>query len=424
MPEPKLSSSSSSEAEQPAEATPRRLLLAILALGVVGLAVAGELARIHLLVHTDPAFRSVCAVSDGVNCETVALSSYSVFAGLPVAVWGLGGYALITLLAFTGLWRRRPHPSWPLGLLCLFAAGAAAASLALATISLTRIDSLCLFCCASYVINAALLVLALLAARRVGASPLRLLRAELGWALRRPHLAAPAVLLVGLAVVGAELTVPAYWQSPGWRGLPELRSGRDAAGHHWIGAEKPRLTIVEFSDYECPHCRAAHKRIRALAAAHPRTVRLIHRHLPLDQACHPRLRRPFHRRACLFAEAAECAGEQGAFWRMNDALFAAQERQRAAQLDPVALAVRLGLDRGRFRGCLREHRMAARVQADLRAALARRLRGTPSYIVGDEVFLGGVPAARLEQLLSQRRSMNLAEARAQVSPPWLSSARK
>ena len=76
--------------------------------------------------------------------------------------------------------------------------------------------------------------------------------------------------------------VPSYWKTPGWSDLPTLASGNDERGHHWIGAADPRLTIVEFSDYECPHCRAAHKAIRVLAARHPEQIRLVHRHLPLD----------------------------------------------------------------------------------------------------------------------------------------------
>lgn len=55
--------------------------------------------RIHVFVHTDPSYHSVCAMSDGVNCETVAVSPYSVFAGLPVSVWGIAGYVVLGGLA-------------------------------------------------------------------------------------------------------------------------------------------------------------------------------------------------------------------------------------------------------------------------------------------------------------------------------------
>ena len=68
---------------------PRGLVIAFVLLCLLGLGVSIELSRIHVFVHTDPSYHSVCAMSEGVNCETVAASPYSVFAGLPVAVWEL-----------------------------------------------------------------------------------------------------------------------------------------------------------------------------------------------------------------------------------------------------------------------------------------------------------------------------------------------
>jgi uncharacterized membrane protein len=70
------------------------LALVSAGLCLVGIAVSAELTRVHVFVHTDPDYHSLCAMSEGINCETVAISPYSVFAGLPVSVWGLAGMAL------------------------------------------------------------------------------------------------------------------------------------------------------------------------------------------------------------------------------------------------------------------------------------------------------------------------------------------
>jgi len=381
----------------------RGVTLVFLGLCLLGIVVSVELTRIHLFVHTDPEYHSVCAVSDEVNCETVAISPYSVFAGLPVSLWGVAGYLIMGILAAWSLSRRGLHPTWPLGLLALLTVFSAAVSAFLAYISATRIDSLCLFCTASYVVNAALLVLCVVAVRR-RARPVRVLIIDdLRALLARPLIAA---LLVagGAGAVGATVAlVPAYWRSPGWLDLPALDYGVDHRGHHWIGARKPKLTIVEFSDYECPHCRSAHKTVRMLAAEYPEQIRLVHRHLPLDMACHPRLKRPFHQRACEFAVAAECAGLQGRFWEMNDALFSIQETVRTEDVDPVDLAVRLGLNRLDFKRCLDRRATADRVAADVEAALERKLRGTPSFLIDDELFVGRIPEAEIERLLRQAR---------------------
>jgi protein-disulfide isomerase/uncharacterized membrane protein len=365
-----------------------------------GIAVSVELTRIHVFAHTDPNYHSVCALNEGVNCETVAVSAYSVFAGLPVAVWGIFGYLIMGILALWGLSTKRLHAAWPLGLLLLMTAFAALVSAVLAFISATRIDSLCLFCTSSYALNATLLIVTLLAARRARMRGGQLLTLDLRALVKRPSLSV-GLILAGAAAVGLTWAfVPSYWRTPGWTDLPKLTFGATSDGHHWIGAREPALTIVEFSEYECPHCRAAHKAIRALAGKHPGEIRLVHRHLPLDMACHPQIKRPFHRRACSFAEAAECAGLQGRFWEMNDALFATQDTMKSVDVDPEVLAVRLGLDRSEFKRCLLTHATAERVRSDVADAVAKDLSGTPTFLIGERLFLGRVPEAELERLLA------------------------
>ena len=387
-----------------AAAPTRKLLLLFGLLCLAGVGVAIELTRIHVLVHTDPSYHSVCSVSEGLNCEIVALSPYSVFAGIPVSMWGIAGYLGMGLLALWGASARRLHPGWPLGLLLFLAATSVVCASALAFISVTQIDSLCLFCIASYVISGALLVVAIISWRKARAGVVELVRADGKALVARPALFA-LLAMVGTATPGALLVaVPSYWKVPGWDDLPRLTTGTDNDGHHWVGASDPAVTITEFSDYQCPHCRAAHRNIRLLTAQHPERIRLVHRHLPLDQACHPAVRRPFHTHACLFAEAAECAGRQGRFWEMNDALFAIQGTVITSAVDPVALAARLGLNHSAFRRCLESHATADHIGADVRAAMALRLNGTPSFLVGDRPFLGGIPKEEVERLLTEPRA--------------------
>ncbi len=375
----------------------RRLLLFMVLACLAGVAVSVELTRIHVLVHTDPTFHSVCAVSEGVNCETVASSPYSVFAGIPVSVWGIFGYALIGVRALAGLRGKDSAPKTiaSLFLLSLFSV---ATSAVLAVISQTRIQSLCLFCTASYVVSAVLLLLAVLAWRRTRSSFAALFAAEMCALGEKPKGTLAWVVVPGTLLMGLYAYLPTYWSSPGWDDLPKLPTGTDERGHYWIGAREPKLTVVEFSDYQCPHCRAAHKAIRAMVAKYP-DIRFIHRHFPLDMACNPKLRRPFHRRACLFAEAAECAGRQGQFWAMNDALYSVQDRQKSVDVDPMQLAVRLGLNRVEFKQCLESHQTAARVATDLSDGESHRITGTPTYVVKDRLFVGRISEKQLEELL-------------------------
>lgn len=395
--------SESSAPDSPPPRSIRALLVVITLLCLAGLAVSIELTRIHVMTHTDPEFHSFCAVSEGINCETVALSPYSVLARLPNSVWGIIGYSLMGLLALWGLTRLRLHPQWPAGLLMGFFAVSLVSSAILAVLSFTRIDVVCLFCSASYAISAVLFVVGLVALRRARRGPIAALVADLGTLGRRPLLLF-ACAAVGLAPVAAtQILIEPYWDTIGWGDLPDLPTGEDRDGYHYIGAYEPLVTIVEFSDYECPHCRKAHKQMRLLAAEYPDEVRLVHRHLPLDRACHPLMRRQLHERACEFAKAAECAGEQDGFFAMNDALFSMQEEVKAADVDLGIVAVRLGLDRPRFDECMRSARAMERVERDLDEAIDRRLRGTPSYFLDGEKHPGLIPRPVLEQALAAAR---------------------
>lgn len=377
----------------------RTLLTVAAALCMAGLGISAELTRIHVLTHTDPTFHSLCAVSEEVNCETVAQSPYSVVLGLPISVWGLLAYAAMGFLAVSSLFERRPHSLWPRGLLAALFALALLASLVLGTLSFTRIDSMCLFCMGSYAVNLALFALGAILVRRSGTGLLSLLAADLKAMAARPVLAGAFGLSAAAVVVALELAVPAYWTHPAWQDLPALPDGVDDNGHHWIGARSPKVTVVEFSDYECPHCRRAHKAMRFLAASRPDDVRLVHRHFPLDLACNPQVKRKFHERACEFARAAECAAEQDRFWAMNDALFSLQESAKAEDLDPELIAVQLGLDRSAFVDCMAGTKARARVEADIAEAMKRGVEGTPTYFVGNHEYPGGVPTSVIEDAI-------------------------
>jgi uncharacterized membrane protein len=173
--------------------SPRKALVFAL-LCLLGVAVSVELSRIHVFVHTDPSYHTLCAVSEAVNCETVAASPWAVFAGLPVSLWGVLGYLVMGILALWGWSKRRLHPAWPWGLLLLLSSFSVAVSAILGFISFTRIDSLCLFCMTSYAISLALLFVAVLATRTSHGRSVHLLGLDLKAASARARLLLPLAL--------------------------------------------------------------------------------------------------------------------------------------------------------------------------------------------------------------------------------------
>jgi protein-disulfide isomerase len=143
--------------------------------------------------------------------------------------------------------------------------------------------------------------------------------------------------------------------------------------------------------------------MRVTAAKFADTVRLVHRHMPLDTSCNDKVENPFHEHACEFAAAVECAAEQDKFWQMNDAVFSVQEHVRVADVDLARLAGQVELDVVAFQKCVKAGRVLRRVRADLEAAYAKQIVGTPTYFIRNQQFPGGISEGILERRVEAAR---------------------
>jgi protein-disulfide isomerase len=195
-----------------------------------------------------------------------------------------------------------------------------------------------------------------------------------------------ALVLTGL-VIWRELrpargNVPADRILPGWDSLV-------AAGHH-MGPDSG-VTILVFSDFECPACRQFEENaLLPVMREFAGVVDLAVRHFPLS----------YHRFAVPAAEASECAGRVGRFFEMYHALYRGQD---SLGLKPFAdIAREAGVtDLDRFESCRASHEGAGRIASDLAAAKALGLSGTPAVAV-EGLLLGAVPdSTRLHDLVRE-----------------------
>ena len=143
-----------------------RRLVAVLVLSLIGAAVAAYLSVVHWSVHNVPGHVSACAISDSVNCDTVALSEYSLLAGVPLSTWGLLYYVLLAILGAWGLLSRKPH--WPWALISVLNAGAVGLSAFLFLLSKLAIYSFCIGCAGLYLVNLITALLCVLGSREAG----------------------------------------------------------------------------------------------------------------------------------------------------------------------------------------------------------------------------------------------------------------
>jgi len=146
------------------------------------------------------------------------------------------------------------------------------------------------------------------------------------------------------------------------------------SGNPTLGKSDAPITLIEFSDYQCPFCRKFFQTtLPGLKTAYIDTgkVRYVFRDFPIDQI-HPHARKA--------AEAAHCAGEQGQYWQMHDVLF---QNQPALEVDKLkAYARSLRLDATAFEACLEQNKYATEVQKDYEDGVAAGVRGTPGFFVG------------------------------------------
>lgn len=166
--------------------------------------------------------------------------------------------------------------------------------------------------------------------------------------------------------------------------------------HHQGPANAP-VTLVEYGDYECPDCGAAHPIVQAIQREMGDRLRFVFRNFPLTQ---------IHPHAQGAAEAAEAAGAQEAFWAYHDRLFEHQDDLSAHALLGHARDLHLSLDR--FERALEEHDFAERVRADFMSGVRSGVNGTPTFFINglrhDDSYEYEVLLAAVERAVSSEQS--------------------
>ncbi len=146
------------------------------------------------------------------------------------------------------------------------------------------------------------------------------------------------------------------------------------------GPANAPVTVIEFSDYQCPFCKRAEPVVEQMLKEYAGKVRLEYRHFPLE-SIHPNARGA--------AEAAVCADEQGHFWDYHAQIFKGAGDLAAPEL--LKHAANSGLDVNMFQACLADGRARERVSADLEAGQAAGVSGTPAFFVNGIPFSGAIP---------------------------------
>ncbi len=160
------------------------------------------------------------------------------------------------------------------------------------------------------------------------------------------------------------------------------------AGRPERGAKNPQVTIIEFSDYQCPFCRRAESTVEQVMNTYGDKVRLVYRDYPL----------PMHPQARPASEAAACANEQGKFWEYHAKLF------HGDGLEPDKLktyADQVGLDRKKFDECLEKKPYKDAIDKDFADGEKAGVNGTPAFFINGRMLSGAQPFEKFKEVIDE-----------------------
>jgi protein-disulfide isomerase/uncharacterized membrane protein len=159
------------------------------------------------------------------------------------------------------------------------------------------------------------------------------------------------------------------------------------------------ITLVEFSDFECPYCQRFGLSLKAALKTAPNSFNYVFKHFPLDNKCNPSIEGDFHKFSCEGAYAMICAGRDGKEWAMHDLIFDNQRNLKAESF--LQFAQELGISLDAFKTCIKAPETRAIVMQDITEGIKAGINGTPA------VYLNGMPMApeldgeKLGQLLKE-----------------------
>ncbi len=324
---------------------------------------------------------ALCDAGNLYSCSTVNTSEYSELFGVPIALLGLGNFVAMGVLAFLQNDKADEYASvGPL----LFVTGVVSVlySIVLAFISKSVIGAWCLFCISLYGLNA----IGLFGAWKLKSQ----LSAPVGL-FSGKSVSTAATTFVGSTLIAFMIIAPS--ESPQGEGtgstqvdiaalIEPLSEALPLDGSEPVmGDRKAGIQLVEFADFECPHCAMVAPQLKELLASNS-NVNLRFKHYPISNICNPNVGGEGHANACLAATATDCALKQGKFWQMNSIVFKNQSYLSRKDIEFMAEA-QVKLDMAQFKTCLDDPAMVKGIQSDIAAAEKVGVTGTPSiYIKG------------------------------------------
>jgi protein-disulfide isomerase/uncharacterized membrane protein len=338
---------------------------------------------------------AMCNAGGVFDCNKVTNSSYSKIFGISLSQWGFLFYGFY-LLKILHLYVKPKLFKSETAQLLLLSFIANIFSLYLFVVSKFIINAICPFCLILYTLNLILLVFTF----KYHSNLKNVFSIKLPYfafiSLCKLFISFCFALIVFSLITANSQKRPQQAAIEDWprAGSLNLDYNFDSAinGDYYLGNKDAKIQIVEFSDIECPFCRRISVIFDDLLKKHPSDLLFIFKNYPLDRDCNSEIKTDLHKNACFSAEAARCAGEQGAFWKYLNDLFTLEvleDPKLSSNVVRAALAERvkiLNLDEQAFKECLDSKRQKQAILKDVQDGQSLKIKGTPSIWINGKLL--------------------------------------
>jgi protein-disulfide isomerase/uncharacterized membrane protein len=382
-------------------------LLILMIVSLVTMAVHAYLTLQHYQLKLGLAEgRSVCNLNATFNCDSVAISKYSALFGIPMALLGLLSQIVFFIALFTVRFDLSTKIAWLRRFLFWFSCFVFATSVVMGLISTFALGTFCLFCMATYLLS----IVQLIGAWKIQPqSPFSFLSSDIGTLLMEARwVLVLLVLIPGIGWMSNAMILDSYGfgriqvaiqdSLAQWDAAPTQNFQEDRGLSLTRSAGPVKMTIVEFADFLCPHCKAASPTLEAFTQSHP-DVKLIFKTFPLDGKCNKAISRAGDGLRCQLAAAVVCAQNQGQKgWEAHHWIFERQEQFHTTTFSNVSdqIVKDLHLDKPSFDTCLNADATQETIQS--MAQEGASIPGTPTIFVNGKVLERGQALPVLEAL--------------------------
>jgi protein-disulfide isomerase/uncharacterized membrane protein len=386
--------------------SPRIILLALIA--IVGIAFSVILSHQYYEIRNGAGgFKSICNISQKMNCDAVAASPYAEFiGGIPLSSFATGWFLaalLISIGAFFEDWRRASL-RWLTG---IYTVGSGA-SVFYFFIMAAVLKTYCLFCLLIDGLNFLGLGLAwsLVGFGRTTTESTSQQDTNSSGFLK-PMLGIIVGSLFVSVVLGKNMDNFKVDAATAEQVIESVIASAPVAIEESdlfpsIGPKDAPVTIVEFSDFQCPYCRIGAMTMNSVLNRYPGKVRLVFRNFPLDPSCNPMVQHAMHPVACIAARTTVCANKQGKFKEVYENIFEHQANLATQGAgSPTELAKESGANPEQLSSCVAAPETAAAISRDIEEAKRLGIQSTPTFFVNGKKVEGGLPTPMWNKLIDR-----------------------